>query len=470
MAVKDNPWMRDHLSARDGNLFIEECGVADLATQFGTPLYVVSETRLRQNYRLWADTLAELWTEGPTRVLPSVKANPTIATRRVLTEEGAGCDVFGPGELHIALQSGAKPETISLNGTAKSRDLLRWAIELGTRITIDHPNEAKIIIEEASRLKKIALVRIRTRFPDVSIRGESDVYEGLLAKDAVGRYKTGVPIETGIEIAKDLINCPFVELLGLHCHVGRHRKDLGFWSDVSNCFADAIIEYYKKANGWVPKEIDIGGGFAPKKDPTGQLKLKPESRKNERDDIPSAREYLELITDTIRARLSSAGISLKGMAFEIEPGRAVYQDTSIHITKVHDVKYEQKDDRAWVETDTSIYGFVDSPFEYNFFAPQLANKMEHKTARSFDVVGISCSSDFLAKDLPLPSVEKGDIIAFLNTGAYLEPGSSNFNAMPRPASVMVSGSQAAYIRRPETIDEICSRDCIPEWQQEEIQS
>ena len=112
------------LSVVDGRLQIEGCDVAGLAERFGTPLSVVSEDHLRRNARRFSRALTAAWPEGPARVLPSIKANYTLAVRSVLTQEGLGCDVFGPAELHAALAGGVPPQLISVNGTGKTRALL----------------------------------------------------------------------------------------------------------------------------------------------------------------------------------------------------------------------------------------------------------------------------------------------------------------------------------------------------------
>ena len=102
----------DCLSVLGGRLQIEGCDVAGLAERFGTPLSVISEDQLRRNARRFTGALAAAWPEGPARVLPSIKANYTLALRCALTQEGLGCDVFGPAELHAALAGGVPAQLI----------------------------------------------------------------------------------------------------------------------------------------------------------------------------------------------------------------------------------------------------------------------------------------------------------------------------------------------------------------------
>src|SRR5215213_7660651 len=153
------------LSVRDGHLFVEGRDAVELAETFGTPLYVMSENQLRRNARRVVEAFTARWPEGEVRVLPSIKANFTLAVRAVLTAEGLGCDTFGPGELEAALRTGVDPARISVNGTAKSEPLLERAIGVGAQITLDSVREIALVSEVARRLRRRAAVRFRLR-PD----------------------------------------------------------------------------------------------------------------------------------------------------------------------------------------------------------------------------------------------------------------------------------------------------------------
>ena len=119
------------LSIRDGHLWVEGCDAVELARTFGTPIHVLSEDHLRRNVRRTVAAFRAAWPEGDVLLLPSIKANFTLAVRRILTDEGTGCDTFGPGELEAALRTGVPPETISVNGSVKSADLIERAVASG---------------------------------------------------------------------------------------------------------------------------------------------------------------------------------------------------------------------------------------------------------------------------------------------------------------------------------------------------
>jgi hypothetical protein len=158
-------YIDEMLSVADGHLWIEGCDTVDIAAQYGTPLYVVSETQLRANCRRLRASFERYWGVGPVELLPSLKANYTIAVRQILNEEGLGCDVFGHGELQAAMWSGVPGGKISVNGSAKSAPLIDLAVSVGARITLDSERELDLVIAAAERQRKSADVRLRVR-PD----------------------------------------------------------------------------------------------------------------------------------------------------------------------------------------------------------------------------------------------------------------------------------------------------------------
>ena len=162
--VANRDVLDEALSVRGGHLWIEGCDTLDVASRFGTPLYVISADQLRRNVRRIRSVLEQAW-GGPVQVLPSIKANFVLALRRILNAEGTGCDCFGPSELHAALTTGVPPNLISVNGSSKDAAIIETAIAAGARITLDSPREYELVLETARRLKKRATIRLRLR-PD----------------------------------------------------------------------------------------------------------------------------------------------------------------------------------------------------------------------------------------------------------------------------------------------------------------
>ncbi len=140
---------------RGDRLLLEECDAYELAERFGTPIYVVSENQLRRNARRLMRAFSDHW-DGPVQVLPSIKANHVLALRRILSEEGLGCDTFGRSELWAALACDVPPELISVNGSGKSAQLVEEAVAAGCRITLDAPRELDLAVAAARRLGRRA--------------------------------------------------------------------------------------------------------------------------------------------------------------------------------------------------------------------------------------------------------------------------------------------------------------------------
>jgi diaminopimelate decarboxylase len=441
----------DCLSIRDGRLWTEECDAVDLARRFGTPVYAVSEDQLRRNARRIAAAFAANWPEGDVALLPSLKANLSLALRRILNSEGLGCDTFGPGELHAALASGIDPALISVNGSVKDAPLVTRAVEAGARLTLDSPAELDLVAAAARTTGRTARIRLRLRPDYDGLDVPSDFDPSVTVRAGAHRYKPGIPLEQAAAVARRALATPGVELTGLMAHLGRHRADPEVWGAMAASFAAAVGRVCAELDGWRPGEIDVGGGFPAPRDPTGHAPAPPI------EDIAAA------LTSNLRDGLRAAGIDPAGILLEAEPGRALYADTGIHLATVRHLKEQTAPiPMRWVETDTTEMFMADLLIEHARFQAVAASRGDAPPVQTADLVGMSCGFDVLVPDARLPSLEPGDVIAFLDTGAYQDACASNFNGLPRPGTVLVSGSTAEWIKRPETVEDVFGRDVVPE--------
>lgn len=440
------------LSVRDGHLWMEGCDVVELAAEFGTPLYAMSEDQLGRNLRRIETAFQEAWPHGDVRLLPSLKANLSIALRRILSRAGAGCDTFGPGELHAALAAGVAPRLISVNGSAKDAALIDRAVAAGARVTLDSERELDLVADAARRAGTRAPVRLRLR-PDYDGLGQpSDFFPGLDVRTAAQRYKPGIPAEQAVELGHRALAAGELELTGLMAHLGRHSADPEVWRGMAASFAD-LVGRCCRAWDWRPAELDVGGGLPAFRDPTSPTGDRP---------APTA-VYAEAIAGTLGAELTRRGVDPAGTALEVEPGRSLYADAGIHLTRVRNVKQQQSPiPWRWVECDTTEMFVADLLIEHAHFPVRVASRAAEAPALRADLVGISCGFDVLAGQIELPAVGPGDVVALLDTGAYQDACASNFNALPRPGTILVSGDRAEWIKRPETVEQVFARDVIPE--------
>ena len=448
------------LSVRDGRLYVEELACTELAARFGTPLYVMSETRLRSNVRRLGTALAGGWPLGSARLLPSIKANPTIATRAVLTSEGVGCDTFGETELEMALRAGVPPALISVNGASKSTALIGRAVAVGARVTLDSERELPIAEKAAEDLGTTARVRIRLRPRLDGVDAPSDfASDGTSIREVFQSYKAGVPIDDAAALGRAALDSPHIDLVGVHAHLARQTADVSIWRAQIASFADLLAEMSARWGGWIPAEIDIGGGWPSPLDPVGRRADLARTRPLPAD----AAEYASAVAGSLADALRDRGLAREGMLLEAEPGRAVYADAGLHLATVTNVKRQRDPDpRCWIETDTSEVFMLDTTLEHALFPVVSATRADAEPAVLADITGISCNFDVIAPAVTVPHVEPGEVLAFLETGAYQEASAANFNGLPRPATVLVCGTTAEVVKRRETIEDVLGRDIVPE--------
>ncbi|MBN2297622.1 MAG: hypothetical protein JXM72_03460 [Deltaproteobacteria bacterium] len=493
----NNSKIDDCLSTRNGRLFIEDCDTVDLAQRFGTPLFVFSEGLLRRNFREFKSAFSAYWPEGPTEVLPALKANWILAIRKLLSEEGAGADVYSYGELHAALEGGVDPEIISVNGGGKQEDMIEKCIQSGVRITVEDLDEPELINRIAGRMGSKAKIRFRVKPNFPRLWKPTDFAQEKVSIDiGIQVYKSGIPAQYLPELGNKVLKMPNVELVGLHFHGGRHHASLWYWEELMKEYAALIAELSRAWNGWQPKEIDLGGGFASHRDPHNKLGLRQDvvetwltwplvrllglfrphtrykimgmvlsffSKYPNRKMAPAIREYAEAAAGTLYAELKRLGINTRDVKLQVEPGRCLYGNTGIHLTRVKKFKRQTKPiPMNWVLTDTTYFFMAGGMFEYQFNHFIFANRTDDKPVHVADIVGHSCYGDRYLPLAHVPDVKPGDLVALLDMGAYQEVSACNFNALPRPATILVNGSEAETVRRAETIEDVFCRDVIPD--------
>ena len=442
-----------------GRLLLEDCDLVAIAERFGTPLFAVSESQLRRNYRRIRDAFADCWSEGEVHILPAFKAAPYIAIRKILSEEGAGCDTFGPSELEGAVLGDTPAELISVNGSLKSRETIRRGIELGARIVIDAPRELEICHEEGARLDKAARVLLRIK-PRLKLELESD-FAPVSIDELTQRLRYGLPTNEALPLGPKADRSEYINVIGFHCHIGRHSTQMPVWETLVHA-AVALVAQLRESWGWrdwQPQILDFGGGYAP----PGNYDT---DHHRSGEPAPSIESYAKAMTEALRESLSHHGMSGEGLAIELEPGRALHSDTGVHLTRVGNIKESTgATRRKWAEVDTSeqflgTYAMDPSVPPFKFI---VANKADREANEIVDIVGKSCGGEMLLLDSRVPLLEAGDLIALLDTGAYIESLSCNFNAMPRPGTLLISDDQAEWIREPESIEQVFSRDRVPVW-------
>ena len=326
--------------------------------------------------------------------------------------------------------------------------MLARAVRAGVRVTVDSLDELERLDAVARGLGRRALVRLRLRPHTPELTMPSDLLDAPVpVADVVLAYKPGIPGDQVAAAGALIASAEGLDALGVHMHFPRHVADPGPLAVALRAYAALIEELSVAAGGWRPREIDIGGGFPLPRDPAGRAL-------DRRADAPPA-PPIEAFAAVVGTELAACA----GAVLEVEPGRSLFGDAGLHLTRVLGVKRQTAPEPyTWIETDTSEAFLPDGLLEYNRWTVLAAGRLDEPAALRGDVVGRSCGFDVLTANADLPALERGDLLAILDTGAYQDAASSNFNVMPRPATVLVSGDRHELARRRETPADVFARD------------
>jgi len=419
--------------SEEGHLLIGGCDSLKLAEEFGTPLYLFDETSLRARC---AEIRSEFTRRYPdTSVIYAAKAFITRALARILAEEGLGLDVVSGGELGIAQSAGFPLERVYFHGNNKSAEELELALGLRIgRIVVDSPAELTMLnrLAKEQGFKPDILLRLT---PGVDPHTHQYITTGTIDS------KFGFPLPSGEEAVAQALSASGLNLVGLHFHIG----SLIFEAEPYEKSIEHVLKLardMKEKFGFKLEELDVGGGFAV------QYTL-------DRPAPPMA-YYAEAITSRVKGYCRELGLKLPRLV--IEPGRAIVGQAGVALYRVGVVK-AVPGVRCYVCIDGGMADNIRPALYEARYEAVVAGKMFDEGKDRVTIAGKFCESgDILVKDIDLPAVSAGDIIAVPVSGAYCLPMASNYNASFRPAVVMVRGGQARLIRRREVLDDLTRCD------------
>jgi diaminopimelate decarboxylase len=413
------PVLPDTAVVEAGRLCVGGAALSDLACEHGTPLYVYDEATLRARARAYRDALAGY--PGSARTVYACKANATVGLLRVLVEEGMGMDVASEGELAHALAAGAAPERLVVHGNNKSDADVRAAVAAGAGLlVVDHLQELDQVERIAAEQGRDQPVLLRVT-PGI----EADTHAKIQTAHAASKFGMA-PAEIGAAIERAAA-CPHLRLDGLHVHLGSQIRDL----DAYLAAVEWLARFEPAARLPV---LDLGGGLAiPYTDD---------------DDAPDLHTAVTA-TATAVARSFDPRPELV-----LEPGRSVVGTCGVTLYTVGAVK-ETAAGVTYVAVDG---GMSDNPRPVLYGARYQA-WIADRAGDGFDgvyaVAGKHCESgDVLIEQAPLPAPRPGDVLVVAATGAYSASMASTYNALPRPAAVLVADGDARTIVRRETVGDL----------------
>jgi diaminopimelate decarboxylase len=418
-----------------GRLFFDGVDTAELARIYGTPLYVVSETMFRARCAHIREAFLEKY--PGTRAVYASKAFQTLDICRIADQEGLGLDVVSGGELYAAIKAGVAPEKIVFHGNAKSADELEYAVRENVgRIVSDNLDEITALEELGARLGRRIPVLYRIT-PGVDSHTHRFISTGSLDS------KFGIPLDLSVRDAyiRPVLDSPHIDFRGFHYHVGSQIHDNFSHLAALDIALDLIVDVQTRY-GFTTPELNLGGGFG--------IRYLPG------DPEPSLEYFLEPMMERISRRLAQAGIPIPMIT--IEPGRWMIGEAGITLYTVNSVK-TIPGIRTYVGVDGGLADNIRPALYEAKYHALLAAKADAEPAGPVTIAGKCCETgDILIRDLPLPPVSKGDILAVFSTGAYNHAMASNYNRIPRPAIVMTrSGTHRLSVRR-ETWEDLVTRE------------
>jgi diaminopimelate decarboxylase len=399
-----------------------------IAREAGTPAYVYSATTIRERYERLDRALAA----APHRIHYSVKANGCRGVLEVLRAAGAGVDVVSGGELFRALRAGFRGEDIVFGGVGKQERELREALAAGVKlINVESESELRLLSRLAVELRVTATIGLRVN-PEVDVRNAHH----YIATGEKG-HKFGIPVGDAEGIGKLALTLPNLTLVALDMHVGSQLHALDAYREGTARLVE--LSRALRAAGAPIRYLDAGGGLS----------------------VPYADEPepdLAAYAATVTAAANAIGAELI-----VEPGRFIVAAAGMLLTRVIDRK--QSGAKTYVICDAGMTELL-RPSHYDAF--HRIEAVAPRTGRIVaDVVGPVCESgDFLALDRELPEIGAGDLLAVHTAGAYGYVMSSQYNARPRVAEVVVDGARWAVVTARESYEDLVRHESPrPTWRE-----
>ena len=415
-----------------GHLVLGGCDCAELATQFGTPLYVFDEATLRERCAQYVREFCQRYPD--TLIIYACKAFINRALALIFMEEGLGLDVVSGGELTIARAAGFPRERVYFHGNNKSRQELELAVGWGVgRIVVDNFHELSLLEEVAKGAGASQKVLLRLS-PGVDPHTHAYITTGAVDT------KFGFPMAHAEEAVARALGSDF-ELLGLHFHLGSQILDLEPYTEAIGIVLRFAAEMRTKY-GFRLQEFSPGGGLG--------------ITYSEDSPAPSIGEFAAVITSALTHKCEELGLEPPRLI--VEPGRSIVGQAGVALYSVGAIK-EVPGVRRYVSVDGGMADNIRPALYGARYEAVVANRMEDGNVERVTIAGRFCESgDVLIRDIDLPKIESGDIIAVPCCGAYCLPLASNYNASPRPAIVLVRDGRARLIRRRESYEDIMSHD------------
>lgn len=421
--------------SKAGHLEIGGVDSAELVREFGTPLHVLDEGRLRANCRAYAGAMASEYGNG--RVIFGSKACCILATCQIAHQEGLGLDVASGGEIYTALRAGVPPADMYFHGNNKTPEEIDYGLRTGVgRFIVDNEYELDLLEAATVRLGVEANILLRLT-PGI----EPHTHKSIQTGGVDSKFGFGI-LDGAAKGAVDRARrIPRVRLRGLHAHIGSQVFDL----DPFRASATAIMDFAARIRDdfdVTVEELNLGGGLA--------------IRYLRTDEPPSINDYVAALARTVKAKLVEHRMSPPTLF--CEPGRSIVGDAGVTLYTAGAIKVIPGV-RTYVSVDGGMFENPRPALYGARYEAVVATRPQQKPTQTVAVAGRCCESgDVLIWEAQLPDVKPGDLLATFSTGAYTYSMASNYNRFPRPAVVLAGGGRARVVVERDTYDDMVRKD------------
>lgn len=400
---------------QNNSLFIEDCAVKDIVAHFGSPCYIYSKAKIKNNWQNFSQAFQSI----PHRLCYAVKANSNIAILNTLVDLQAGFDIVSIGELERVLRAGGDAKKVIFSGIGKTQAEIKAAIFHNIYcFDVESSAELNRLYSITQQLKKNINIALRIN-PDVDSQTHVHIITGSK------KNKFGIDLKEALFLSATIASMPTLNLIGIACHIGSQITTLDPFREALSRMVQLYQQLTEK--GFKLRHINMGGGL-------GIV--------YHHEQPPSFEAYAKTLGKII-AKLPVELI--------LEPGRAVIGNAGILVTRVEYLKHTQHKNFAIV--DAGMNDLL-RPALYDAWQNILPVQLSDAQTMCYDIGGPVCeSADFLGKERNL-ALQEGDLLAIDCAGAYGFTMSSNYNSRLRVAEILVDGDKAHLIRRRETIDDL----------------
>ena len=421
---------------KEGHLTFAGVDTTELAKEYGTPLYVLDEERVREKCRTYINAMRKYFGEGSIALYAS-KALSFKEIYRIVNDENMSVDVVSGGELFTAKEAGFPMEKVHFHGNNKTDAEIEFAMDMGVGCFMTDCREELETISRIAGEKGITQKIIMRLTPGI----DTHTYEAVRTGQVDSKFGTAIETGQAIEMVEFALSLPNIEVEGFHCHVGSQVFDGQTFCDSADIMLDFIAEVKEKL-GYEASVLNLGGGYG--------------VRYVESDPHLDIEDSIRLVSIHIKERCAAKNMKMPKIL--MEPGRSIVADAGITLYTVGNVK-TITGYKSYVSIDG---GMTDNPryaLYGSLYSVLIANKASKEADFKCTVAGKCCESgDLIAEDIMLQSCKKGDILAVLTTGAYNYSMASNYNRIPRPPIVILKDGKSRIGVKRETYADIVKND------------